>query len=288
MLHPEWLNQNEHRAYPFREDSSLEDTTGTITLPTGLVLDFLLTVEGSSDFNVSLTSLTKAGTFFSLVFSDSTGATVVTASVNSGLYEYGNAVALSGVDPYTSARGRVVFGRLEDIDTDIPDGVYAFSGIEMEPCTVRPDLRAVRSIRVGSTFGETAGLYGDVSLIAGRNVQLQHLPQYNAIQINADTDDNYTEECDCESSLATGRIHTINGISASDIELVGGSGVKLERSGNKLTISSPGVVPCCSCTELEAVNDELDRLRGDTNQLVNYADSVEKTLTSIQAKLASL
>jgi len=283
MVHPEWLNQNEHRAYPFREDANLVDTTGTATLPNALVLDFIMTVETLSDFVLYLSSVTKAGTSYSFVFSDSEGVTVATISVAGANHYYGQAHALIGVGEYASCRGRVALGRLEDID--IPDGVYLFDSAALEPCTVRPDLRAVRSIRVTDALGESEALYGNIRLVEGRNIRLTTFPGQNTIQIDAIPDDGYTEDCECETDDEGGTVRSINGVSVRNLRLVAGTGVQITTQGDTITIGSPGVQPCCGCTELEAVTSELERLREDSRKLTTYAESVERTLDSIKTRL---
>ena len=288
MIHPEWLNQNEHRAYPFREDAVLHDSSGTITVPNGLVLDFIVTLEATSDFVLRLTTLTKASGFYSFTFSDAEGDTVAVVSVNAADHAYGQAHALTGVGVYDVCRGRVVLGRLGSFDADMPDGVYTFDNAALEACTVRPDLRAVRSIRVADGFGETAPLYGHIRLIEGRNIRLTQLADQNAIQIDAITDDSFSEECECETAAVGGTIRTINGIAASNLTLEAGPGVQVSTSGSTLRISSPGVTPCCSCVELEAVTSELDRLRDDSRKLASYAENVENVLRGIKNRLGSV
>jgi len=286
MIHPEWLNQNEHRAYPFREDASLLDTSGTVVVPNGLVLDCIVTLEADADFMLYMTTLTKAAGFYALALSDVDGVTVATVSVNAVSHTYGQSHALTGVGAYELCRGRIAFGRLDSFDVDMPDGVYAFEGAVLEACTVRPDLRAVRSIRVADGFGESPLLYGHVRLVEGRNVRLTSLPSQNAIQIDAIPGEGYVEECDCENDDTGGVIRTINGISARSMQIEAGPGVQITRSGDTLRIASPGVQPCCSCTELETVTAALDNLRDDSRTLFSYAGNVESILAAVKQRLS--
>jgi len=283
MVHPEWLNQNEHRAYPFREDAVLVDASGTIAVPNNLVLDLVVTVEALSDFELYMSSLTKAGSFYSFVFADTDGVTVATVSVDSANHYYGQAHALTGSGEYVSCRGRLALGRLESID--MPDGIYLFTEAVLEACTVRPDLRAVRSLRAVDAFGESEALYGDIRLVEGRNIRLTTLQDQNAIQIDAITDESYAETCECETDDEGGTITSVNGISVRNLQLVAGAGVSITAQGDTLKIASPGVQPCCGCTELGAVTAELDRLREDSRKLATYAETVERTLESIKTRL---
>lgn len=285
MIHPEWLNQNEHRAYPFREDAVLDDSTGTITVPNGLVLDFIMTLEASADFVLRLTTLTKASGFYAFTFSDADGVTVASVSVNASDHTYGQAHALTGVGDYEICRGRVVLGRLDSLDVDMPDGVYTFDDAALEACTVRPDLRAVRSIRATDGFGESAPLYGHVRLIEGRNIRLTQDDTTNAIQIDAITDESFTEQCDCETAVVGGTVRTINGVAVDNLKLEAGTGVEVTVSGDTIRIGSPGVTPCCSCVELAAVTSELNRLRDDSVGLASHALNIENLLRGIENRL---
>jgi len=288
MLHPEWLNQNENRTYPFAEDTSLVDSTGTITLPNGLVLDFITTVESTAGITLKLRSFTKVSTLFSFVIADEDDLSVATVSANADGHTYGQAYLITAINDALSARGKIVLGNLSEFVDEIPDGVYSFDGALFEACTVRPDLPAVRSLQAIDNFGVSDALNGHVNLIAGENIRLTYIESLNAIQIDAIPGEGSIEECDCEEEASTSsRIRTINGISSSNVDFVGGVGMAIRRSGNTLEIASPGVEPCCGCTEAEAVAAEFNILRNDTNKLLNYASNVENALMTVQNLLNS-
>ena len=290
IINQEWLNENSLRAYPFRENLSRKpiDANGNvipdIVIPDYLIVDFVLTLAADTLEQVYLSQLVVVGDLVTLVFSDSSGIQIGIVSASKSTHTIYDAYDLIGVGVYEDARGRVVLGDLDDLADDLAEGQYTFTltATELEPSTVRPAVRGVRSLRTSVQGTESERIFGHVKLLAGTNIRLTYLSEYNAIRIDAIDGTGLNEECECEESIGqTNIVRTINGIALEDVEITGdGVCVDVTESGNRLVISDLCSSPCCGCPELEFITENLKILETTLTNLESYANQLQERISN--------
>jgi len=291
-LQAEWLNQNSLRAYPFQEDKLRRASNpaggvlASVYVPNKLILDMVLTVgldDPTTPVRVYLSQLSLVNDLLTLVLSDTAATVVATVAVNLATHTMndGYAFAGSGLD-YADARGRIVIGDVTDLEDSIPPGIYTFviGETEFEATTVRPDVRAVSSLRTDYLGAESGLITGHVKLLAGINVRLTYIAAQNAIRIDAISGAGLNEECDCPDD--TGEpVLTINGIGINDVTIEGdGECVDVATVGNRIIISDSCSQPCCDCTELEFLTESLKILDSSITTMQAYASQLDASITN--------
>lgn len=288
----EWLNLNSYRNYPFREDASLVPAGESgWSVPNYLLVDFILTTAGDAAVSVRLHNLAYVGGFLTLVFVDAAGDAVTTLAVNTRDHVAYAAYPLVGAGQYEDARGSAVLGDLRQLTHDMPEGAYVFEDAALEQCTVRPDLRGVRSLKVGDGDNLSDFIRGHVKLIEGTNIRLTYLPEVNGIRVDAIDGAGFNQECDCEAQQAPSNtcISSINGISLADVQIVGdGECVEVSVQGNKIIIRDKCSSPCCGCPELEFITTNLALEETVLRRVEAYAVELQsRFLNTLTAILAS-
>lgn len=290
----EWLNQNEGRAYPLKEDTSLVDATGNVTLPNNIIVDFVLVAPADLELTLYLTRVQLSTDLLTLIFSDAFGVTVTSLIVDLDAHTDGAGYKLNGQNAYDDAVGRIAIGNLSDIQQDMPQGQFDFTA-ELETCVVRPDIRGVRALRVINADGSQSDpIYGTVLFKAGLNMRLTYVPGAEpAIRFDSLATD-LEEDCDCNSALLKpAPITSINGVAPDgtgniDIQTPGGC-TNMSGGEGQLTLEDDCAQPCCGCDELEQITDTLaivqqtvERLEEFNEQLkINQEDFSTKVLRSI-------
>jgi hypothetical protein len=284
-INPEWLNQNSLRNYPFKEDASLTPPDiDDVRLPNYVVVDFVLTLAGAGLPDVYLSQITFLGSLLTLVFADGAGTQIATTTVYPDAHTRNSSYDLTGAGVYSDARGKVVIGDLTDLRDDLAEGLYLFDleSAILEATTIRPAIRGARSIQLvtGNSFSEQ--ISGHINFIAGPNVSLTYLPDYNTIRIDALDGSGLNEDCDCTGTGGEENIvRTINGIPTEDAVLVGdGECTEVEVSGNKIIIKDVCTTPCCGCPELEYVTDSLKILEASLGNVNGYANQLAERISN--------
>lgn len=282
-VYQEWLNSNAHRAYPFKEDTALNATNDTsINLPKYLFVDFIMTVVGAADITVRLSQLSYAGGFLTAVFTDAANTIVTTLTVNTNTHTANTAYPLVGQGDYEDARGKVVLGTLTTLASDLPDGIYTFLA-ELEPCTVRPDIRGVRSLQVGVLDNMSSPIGGIVKLLEGTNIRLTYLPEVNGIRIDAIAGDGLNETVACTDGYELPQpVRFVNGRTAQDINIEGdGKCIEVTTNGNVITIRDKCSQPCCGCNELEFITTNMQLLQSTISRLEPFAQLLNSKLINM-------
>jgi len=285
----EWLNQNSLRNYPFKEDMLLIPTSSGILLtdvriPNYLVVDLIITVPGDTTPRLYLSQLGLIGNLITFVFTDEADIQVATLSVDLNTHTKNKAYNLVGAGTYDDVRGMVVLGDLTRLTQDLAEGLYTFTlnTTEFENSTVRPAIRGVRSLQLLNGGAESGYIYGHVKLIAGSNIRLTYLPDYNGIRVDAISGNGLNEECECPSGVGERNIvRTINGKAIEFAEIVGdGQCIEVKVNGNKIVISDICSTPCCGCPELEFVTESLKTLEASIDNLENYANQLAERISN--------
>lgn len=286
-INVEWLNQNSQRAYPFQEDMLRRPTVdGAVmqgyAIPNGLILDFVMATNFEEQPAIYASSITLARSVVTLVVSDVADGTVLATVSASFSGEDWLPVNFTGVGKHDDIRGTVVFGNVSRVSESYPDGIYFFDPSEtrFEARCCRPSVPCVSGLYLTDTSGtvESVRLRGDVALVAGQNVRLDYREADNAIVINADSRFGYNDKCDCEAVDNRQPVLTINGISASQVEIEGGDCVKVEKREGRIIISDTCSKPCCGCAELTFLNEKTNNITTSIGNLEQFAQSLHDRL----------
>lgn len=295
-----WLNENSLREYPFHEGCGLRpnDSAGALvengwSIPNCLVVDMSVSVDGSVfDPYLYLGQMSVVGGSVTLVFCDRAGERVMSVYATSASHVANDAYQVSGTGSFLGARGVVCLGDLDAFFEMTPEGLYEFSGDEtrIEPTCVRPSATGVRSLLAVDQSGySSARLSGDVSLVAGENVRFDYDPGANALIVSADPNSGYSEKCDCDVSEQTS-VQSINGISVSDVEIVGDDCVQVEtdRDNGIIRISDTCAKPCCGCAETAFINQTINDLQTSVGTLTgNVASLGDRLMTFVNSYVLS-
>lgn len=298
----EWLNGNAERAFPFKEDVSLQDTNSVVRIPTRLIVDLVFVVPAGSDYRYYLKSLMFSGTHLNLVMADESDNTVSSVTVDLQTHSRNDAYTMEGEGSFSGATGRIALGDLSNLDNDLPVGVYEFTiaATEFELRTVRPDLRAVYSLSaIGADGTVTDDITGIVQLIAGANVRLTYVAPSGGnpagIRVDATGNTDYVEDCDCDAKVTPLEpIRSINGVGANPtsgrIDLESATPcLTISVSGDTLVLEDTCSQPCCGCPELEFLTERLKLLDDSVGKIEGFqAELSDRQLSFYQSVLESL
>ena len=296
VLHVGWLNQNANRAYPLSEEASRRDTTDSYSLPDELLVDMVLPINASLDYDPSafyLSKLTVFGTGVSMEFSYWTGAAasfVGRVTVDESTFETNKTYYLEGQDDFEGVVGKLIVGKLDQVF--IRAGVVEFdlSGGRIESSVVVPDLRGVTGMRVldGTDVGEL--FQGDVAFEPGANIRftVSDFGGVTVLQISAIDGEGTIADCECQGETPeAGPVRTLNGVppdTLGNINLIGDDCLQItpKATDNEVGITDKCSKPCCGCPELETLVEDQKRVRDQVQTLVNLASRLEAGIAVVE------
>lgn len=293
----EFLNHNAQRRYPLADDAEAVDATGTFRLPDNFLVGLDLPVHagmntGPAGFFLRSVSAYASGFGITVGYQPADGSdpvTVATALIPRQGFTRNNVFALGGVGDFADTVGKVVIGRLEDID-DQPPGYWEFTldGARLDPDAVRPMIRGVASVTCVNGDQRSVPLYGDVELVAGANIQLVPITQVgqdSIVRINAISGEGTVENCVCEGDAAlTTPITKINGATptnAGDLTLVGNDCIQIETIANGIRIVDVCSSPCCGCEHLERITTDLERFGQQAASVEAFVDRLQTAVDTM-------
>jgi hypothetical protein len=288
----QWLNHNSQRSYPLTERATKIDSTGTIRLPDSFIVALYLPVHSGLAFapsNFFIKSLLIAPTGFNITVGyDDNGVAVDVAAANiiRSNYQSNRSYALGGIGDFDDCVGRVVLGTLDEIDK-LPPGLYSFNRAagELEPDAIRPMLRAVTRLRVSNNGELSSPIYGDVTLVAGNNIRITAVAGTAETEIifSAISGSNLNEECVCEVPEIGDCIRCINGVCSSDgnFILAPDDCIQITPMSNGLKFADTCAQPCCGCTELDAIIDQINRFGDGVTTLQSFVTRLGAEVTQM-------
>lgn len=315
MNNIEWYNQNSGRAFPLAEDCSRQADDGFI-LPDSLIVDLSCVVPSLAGSVFHLAEISLTGTLLRGVIANGADIIATFTAELAVISRYTRVTLVGTPGSYDDLQGVVVLGDplLYRMEMLAGRHVFNYTTAAIEPRAIRPALRAVRSLQVSDSRGAlSAVLHGNVRLIPGRNIRLTPVPATVAVQtdpitgaqvsvvtagpgirIDATTDRNYSDPCECDNALDLGGpILSINGVtpdSAGNIDLVPTS------SCLQITPGGPAVVelndtctkPCCGCSELNAVTDGARNANMSVSNLGRAIATLEATINAFKAEVLAV
>jgi hypothetical protein len=292
VIHVGWLNQNANRAYPLSEESTRKDMTDSYALPSNLLVDMVLPINATLDYDPSgfyLSKLTVFGVGLSLEFSYWTGsaeALVGIVTVDQSTFTENKTYQLEGRNDFEGVVGKVVIGSLDEVFTIA--GVFEFdlAGGRIESSIIVPDIRGITGMRVldGDDAGEL--FQGNVAFEPGSNMRfvVSDFGGVTILTISAIDGEGTIADCACEGEAALADpIRTINGVEPDDlgnIDLIGDDCLKVtpQPGGNQVSITDDCSKPCCGCPELETLSSDQARVRDQVQTLDNLTAKLDSNI----------
>jgi hypothetical protein len=300
----EFLNHNSQRSYPLAAEATKTDTSGAFILPDDFLVGLDLPVSPAMDMSTGTFFIRQVGLFASgvqLILAYDSGVGIVdVASTLIPAYQFtrNKVFTLGGIDPFDDVTGKVVIGKLESIQLQ-PTGLFNFelAATRIEPQAIRPMIRGISAIRVASSNGVLGDrLYGDIELVAGRNIQLTTVNTLadTKVVISAISGEGTISDCTCTGEASSAPcIKTINGIAPTpdgNFNLIGDDCLTFEEIASGLKLTDSCCAPCCGCAELESITQNLELFnaqRAALDQFVNRlaAENAAFSATVLGARL---
>jgi hypothetical protein len=291
----EWLDHNSQRNYPLAEDATGTDTSGGFQLPEDFLVELDIPIHSAMDMDPAkffIRQIVAAGTGYSIIVSylGSEGVQDVgSANIPKSAHKRWSTYALGGIEPFDDTVGKVTINKLTSID-DQPTGVWDFdvNGTRITPDVVRPIIQGVQSLKVQSGSSTSQRFYGDVELVAGSNIQITPVVVSGGVSkiiISALSGEGTIEPCVCEGDTdALPCIKTINGIQPTptgNFNFIGDDCLEITESANSLKIEDVCCAPCCGCTELEAITQDLERFNQQKVNLEFFVSDLRSSVTGM-------
>jgi hypothetical protein len=290
----EFLNHNAQRSYPFTDDASKQDETGSFTIPSDFLVGLDIPVSPAMDMEAGRFFVRQIGLFASgiqIIVAYDTGTALIdvgTALIPSTGVTRNTVFALGGIEPFDDVNGKVVVGKVSTIQEQ-PTGLFNFTleGGKLEPQTIRPMIRGISAMTVANAAGTVSErLYGDIELVAGGNIQLSTVSTATETQIviSALDGEGTIAECVCEGDAANiPCIKTINGIPPAtdgNFNFVGDDCITFSGIQNGLKVSDSCCTPCCGCEELEVITRDLERFNAQRGALELFINELAAETTT--------
>lgn len=270
----EWLNENSQRAYPLADYTSQQDTTGDFTIPDDFIVELYVATHAGltiapGRFHIHWLIVFSAGYSITIGYTPDNGdpVDVATAVVAKASHSENTVYGLTGIGDFSDTVGQIVIGNTANIDEQ-PVGQYEFDldGAALDPDVIRPIIRGVSSITVRNGTETSEAVTGNIELQAGTNISLQ-LSQISGqdpvIRIDAIDGTGFNEDCGCtDDNDEAPCIRSINGVppdAQGNFTLLGDDCLQISTIAYGLRLSDECSAPCCGCTELEAIMQDLEQ-----------------------------
>lgn len=287
----EWPNINTQRKYPLCEGQTVAD--GDFVLPNDFLVDMVIPVNigmipavDPTKFHLAQVGVFSSGIVVSIAYDETVFATINVPTT--GFVEYGT-YPIVGVSPFFDTRGWLVVGQLDSILRNPGAWNFSLSTARIVPTVIRPNLRALTSIRVANGQDYSEAMAGDITLVAGQNFRFRVVPELNHVIFDCIDGGGMEEDCVCtDIEQQAPCIRTINGVrpnAAGELTLRGTTCVALSSGTNAITISDSCSEPCCDCRELKVITDELEVMLSNIQDLETAAARMDAVLINIQGNI---
>lgn len=292
IVNSSWLNQNSLRNYPLSEEATLKDISGGFKLPEDFIVDLIFPVHSTAELEVSKFHIGRVSIF-------GTGVTVTLAhdgvfigsvSIDAGAFTRNQTFFISGSGDFFDSVGKIVIGTLATILKSAGSFTFDLAGGRLEPAVVAPDIRGVTGLRTQNGNDLSALAQGDVILKAGRNILFEAVPGAGPVPdilvVNAIDGEGLNVPCECDDLPEGDPIRTINLIppdDAGNFELVEDECIKITEIENGLQLEDECSKPCCGCSELNVIEQDIQRMNDQVLSLQSFAQRLDAVVQGMQA-----
>ena len=302
IIHQGWLNQNSVRAYPLSEEATRRDETDSYTLPDDFIVDMVLPINASLNYDPSsfyLSKVTVFGIGVTIEISYYTGAVaslVGRLTIDLDTFEQNKTYYLEGLEDFEGVLGKVVIGTLDTLLQQAGAFTFVLAGGRLESSVVVPDIRGVTGVRVAE--GDDAGelLQGDVAFEPGSNMRIT-ISDFGGVKVltfSAIDGEGTIADCVCQGQAALADpIRTINGVfpdSLGNINVLGDDCLEVTplADENAVQLADKCSKPCCGCPELQTLVDDQNRMRDQVQTMENLYARLETNVNVMQTLLAMI
>lgn len=289
----EFLNENSQRKYPLHEDSSLRDSSNSITLPNDFLVDMVLPVHYDPTvdplkFHILTVSVFGGGVTVTLGYD---GTAIGSATIDASSFTRNSTYYIQCTGLFWDSTAKIVIGSLTSIMELAGSYTFALANARLSPSVVKPDIRGVTAIILKNGDDVSAPIQNDVVLQAGNNMLITFisgagtLADPSRIIFNAIDGQGLNTGCDCNEAATLPCIKTIDGIGPDangKFNLVESDCLKLQAIANGLQLADTCATPCCGCQELDVVTQTLDRVQTQVNSLENLASRLEGAIQAME------
>lgn len=302
IIHQGWLDQNSVRAYPLSEESTRRDVSDSYTLPDDFIVDMVLPINASLDYDPSsfyLSKVTVFGVGVTIEFSYYTGVAAVLVgrlTIDLGTFVQNKTYYLEGLEDFEGVLGKVVIGTLDTLQQQAGAFTFSLAGGRLESSVVVPDIRGVTGMRVaeGTDAGEL--LQGDVAFEPGSNMRIT-VSDFGGVKVltfSAIDGEGTIADCVCQGQVALADpIRTINGVfpdSLGNINVLGDDCLEVTplADENAVQLADKCSKPCCGCPELQTLVDDQSRMRDEVQTMENLYARLEANIDVMQTLLTMI
>lgn len=289
----EWGDHNSERSFPLTVEATKADLSGSFVLPDDFLVDVRLSIGAGTNWQPNrlyIKSIGNYSTGFGIVIGysgDSEEIVAATANIARGAYAPYQYYRLTGVGEFLDAAGYVQLGKLAGIDAQ-PNGQFEFNiaGGQLETDCIQPQIRSISSLQIVNGSDTSDKIYGDIELVAGRNMRITAVTVGSLTQIvfDAISGEGLNQECVCEGDPDAPPIRTINGIPGTangDFRLFGNTCLVPEEITNGIRFNDICSEPCCGCEELETVTAQLEQFGRQATTLENFLADLQARVTQM-------
>jgi hypothetical protein len=302
FIHQGWLNQNLVRAYPLSEEATRRDTSDSYTLPDDFLVDMVIPVNASLNYDPSgfyLSRVTIFGEGITAEISYWTGsmaALVGRITVDVDTFETNKTYFLEGQDDFEGVVGKIIVGTLDTLLQQAGAFDFDLAAGRIESSVIVPDIRGVTGMRV--VDGEDPGelLQGDIAFEPGDNMRIvvADFAGMKVLTFSAIDGEGTVADCVCEGQEALGDpIRTVNGVlpdSLGNINLLGDDCLEVTplADENAVQLTDKCSKPCCGCPELQTLVDDQNRMRDQVQTMENLYAKLDANIAVMQTILTAI
>ena len=290
----EWLNENANRRYPVSEAATLQDVSGTFTIPNDFIVDMIWPIHSDPSIDPTLFHIASIGIFGQgvTVSIGYNGTIIANMSVNASSFERNTTYALQGIGNFFDTVGSIIIGNLDNIMKSAGSYVFDVNGARLVPAVIRPDVRGVSALYILNGEDQSGPIQGDVVFQAGTNFNLAYvagpLGEPDRIVLNAISGSGLNETCSCKEGAALPCINTINQIPPDEngnFTLLGDDCLALHGIAAGIQLTDSCSKPCCDCTELNITLQAAQYLASEVFKMETMISELTASMAVLQTNL---
>lgn len=298
LFNVEWLNANSQRSYPLAPQATKTDISGSFELPDSFIVSLYLPIHALPSIdpgNFFIRSVAIFSSGFSITVGYYRGTNldpinVASAVIARSTHETYDSYALSGINDFDDTVGKIAIGDISDLST-LPPGQYLFdyAGGVLDPDCIRPVIKGISSIQLLNGSDRSAKIYGDVEFVAGSNFRITPIVtpgQPTKIRFDAIEGAGLNEVCECDESVSSQPIRTINLIAPDangNINISGSECLEVSPITHGILLKDTCAAPCCGCTELEALTEELAKLDEGARAVRDFLSPLQNAINNFNS-----
>lgn len=282
VVNTSFLNQNLVRKYPLAEDATAVSDSSWVLIDS-LIADLTLSVPISQfepgQFYIS--QITNSGDIIIIDIgyypSPSSEYNVAQVVIDASTHQLFDSYPIQGLPGFEYVAGRITIGSPENFgDLQVGLETFAFTATRLSVSAIRPTLGSVTALVVNGQR-----LIGDINIVALDGVSITTQPGEIAIKVDPNSIDFAT--CGCADNEKP--ILSINGVTPDadgDIKIRGANCMEIikSQSNNELVLKDNCSSPCCDCTGLTSMVDNLETISPLVTELNTYVNQLKARIDS--------